>query len=60
MNDVIMILQKLKLLPKGFGMHEASIERKVASGSTGRKHAVVIYDRISGGGCNAVEASGVM
>jgi hypothetical protein len=41
-------------------MHEASIQRKVSGGSTDREHAMVIYDCISGGGCNAVEASGVM
>ena len=60
MNDVVMRFQKLNLLPEGLRMHEASIQREIAGGSTGRQHAMIIYDCVSGGGCDAVEASGVM
>jgi hypothetical protein len=41
-------------------VHEASIQREVAGGGASRERAMVIYDCISGGGCDAVEASGVM
>jgi hypothetical protein len=60
MNDVVMRFQKLNLLPEGLRVHEASIQREVAGGGAGRERAVIIYDCVSGGGCDAVEASGVM
>ena len=59
-NDVVMGLQELELLPEDFRLHQISVEKSVSAGMVCWNNAMVVHDRATTDWRDAVEASGVM
>src|ERR1700691_2844761 len=59
-NDAIMMLQKLKVLSKGFRVNQVSIEKGFAPGVVGRNDTVIVHDCIAADWGNPVQPSDVM
>jgi len=56
-NDVIVSLEKLELLPEDLGTNEAAIEKRVPSEVAAGDYSVINHDRITAGWHNAVEVA---
>jgi hypothetical protein len=59
-DEVIVTLQKLKVLSKGFRVYQVSIEKSFAARMAGWNDAMIVHDCIIAKGRNPVEPSDVM